>query len=301
MKLDRDTIEALLPCYLCGDLPPGAAAQIDAALAADPSLQRRLDALGHGRDACLEALALLRSDRPDLGDLDLTALQAEATTRPAVEAASDPADPMSETAPTAADGAAMSQPPSRPTAAPPPQPSPLSGLGLGLAAAAALLAFGLSQGAAPPAELGFLARHDLAVKADAPLISAADGPAALTQAFRDAGVPPALAHAPDLSAWGFTLVGGVVSSDQPGVSLVYEKGGQRYVCQIYSNLRTHSRPDQTADVFGVAVRGFEGAGRAIVEWSAGGRTCLFSGPGELSALMAVVTDRIQRGRGGARG
>jgi anti-sigma factor RsiW len=174
-------------------------------------------------------------------------------------------------------------------------------LGLGLAAAAALLAFGLSQGAAPPAELGFLAQHDRAAHASAPLISAAAGSEALTRAFRDAGVPPALAHAPDLSSWGFALIGGVVSDGPPGVALVYEKDGQRYVCQIYANLRTHSRPDQTVEVQGVRVRGFQDGARGVVEWSAGGRTCLFSGPGDVSALMAVVSDRIRRSRGSARG
>jgi len=299
MTLDRETIEALLPCYLCGDLPPGVAARIDAAVAADPTLQARLDTLGRGRDACNKALALLRDDLPDLGDLELDLAPLQASAGPAVEAGADPTDPASETAPTAA-GAPL--PASLPAPTPPrPAASPLPGLGLGLAAAAALIAFGLSQGSTPPAEVGFLAQHDHAAHASAPLLSATDGPGALKQAFRDAGVPPALAHAPDLSAWGFALVGGVVHEGAPGVSLVYEKDGQRYVCQIYANLRTQSRPDRMVEVQGVRVRGFQDGSRGIVEWSAGGRTCLFSGPGDVSALMAVVTDRIRRSRGGAQG
>ena len=67
MELDRHTLLRLLPCYACGDLPPPAARAVERALATDPELRARADALVLTRDACARALAVAEDDLVALG------------------------------------------------------------------------------------------------------------------------------------------------------------------------------------------------------------------------------------------
>ena len=254
--MDRQTIVALLPCYLCGDLPEEAARAIERALRADPSLRARLDTLQVGREACAEALAAVAPELPGLGALDLAALRAPA---PAAGGASGS---------TGASGGPL-------------------GLLVGLAASAAIVVGGLSLAEPGAPELA------LAAAADA---TGAPGPLAPTprEALLAQGAPPALAMAPDLSAQGFELVGvRFERGPRAGVVLTYERDGQRYHCRIHAAFQTGGVPDAVVDAGGVRLRGFErGPGASVVSWTSGGRTCLFSGPLPLRELLAVTAMRV---------
>ncbi len=67
MELDRATLLRLLPCYACGDLPPPAARAVERALAADPDLRARAEALVLTRETCARALAEAAGDLAALG------------------------------------------------------------------------------------------------------------------------------------------------------------------------------------------------------------------------------------------
>ena len=329
MTLDRATVDALLPCFLCGDLPDEVHAAIESALAEDADLRGRLETLEGGRDACLEALSSLSGAVPDLDhELDLSGLLTAAG-GPAASDTEEAALEDFEEAPTtvmsaidiparatqlsaANDAPAATTPygvevPKAESFTPPPPSRPLGpaaasvnpgGLALGLAAAVALLAVLAGGPPQQPAEVQLLDTHQQVVQEPAGFIATTDG-GALMDALRAAGADPRLAMAPDLTDWGYTLVGGSVSGR--GVVLVYERDGRRYTCQIYSARVTSSRPDVVQDASGVVVRGFQEGELGVVSWTAGGRTCLFSGPAPVAELMAFVTERIERSRGAREG
>jgi hypothetical protein len=263
MMLDPATIEALLPCYLCGDLPVEVARAIEAAMEADAGLRARLTDLVGGREACREALAAVAPDLP-AGLLDLSLLAARPLELPAAGPAPWP---------------------------PPAGADPIAAL-VGMAAGAMLLLAGVGAGGAPPPEVTLAAR---AVEVSA----LAATPAALVQGLAAAGAPPALQWVPDLSAQGFALVDARLEREpRLGIVVTYEKDGQRYHCRIYGASPTRSVPDETRVVRGVVLRGFDdGAGGGVVAWTGAGRTCLFSGPAPVAELLAVVAARL----GGAAG
>ncbi len=257
MTLPRETVELLLPCYLCGDLPEELLADVGAAIAADPDLRMRLHTLGDGREACRAALQAAAGALPELGDAGLPS--------PNLPPQSDPG------------GAAWP--------------------GLLAAVAAAILLMATFAGAPPqPEELRLLAVHRSAVAAGPAFIEATDG-ARLSAAFRAAGVSPSHAMAPDLSGQGYRLLGGMVNAQRNGVAVVYEKDGKRFVCQIYAAEVSHSRPDRVRRVRGVTLRGFQQEGASVVAWTAGSRTCLFSGEAPLDTLLAEAAARLSPTRG----
>lgn len=314
--LNRGAVEALLPCYLCGDLPAEINEAIEGWLSRDAELKSRLDTLGQGRDACIEAIALLAEEVPDLAlELDLSlfprgdleagedslddALADEEATMVmapvvAVPPQSD-SDAPSHTADTVVDSAAQPVAAPQPATAPAPAPAgSLVHLLVGLAAAAALVLSFASGSGAPAQEVALT--HSVA--AAGPDFVAGTEPAVLRQALLDRGVSPALAMVPDLSAQGYQLVGVEVSPARPGVAVVYTKDGQRFVCQIFGAMITSSNPDRVEQVQGVTLRGFSDGDNALVAWTSGTRTCIFSGPASLDALFAEAAARIQRIRKG---
>lgn len=69
MNLDRDTILSLLPCYICGDLPPEVAERIAARLDGDAELQARVEQLGLVRTECSGVLAATLAELPELSEI----------------------------------------------------------------------------------------------------------------------------------------------------------------------------------------------------------------------------------------
>lgn len=265
--MDRATLEALLPCYLCGDLPPALNAAIEATVDADAALGAKLGHLGDGRDACREALAAVAPSLPaDL--LDLSLLESSAGPVPLELPA-----PAAGTAPTETSA------------------SPLAAL-VGLAAGVLFAVAGATGGADVPDEVTL---------ATAPVEIAAPTAdrAALRQGLLDAGVAPHIAMVPDMSAMGYTLVDArVEDGPRKGVVVTYEKDGQRFHCRIYGAFQTGTVPLETRTVNGVVLRGFDdGAGGGVVAWTAKGRTCLFSGPAPVGELLALIEMRV----GGKKG
>ncbi len=57
MSLDRQAVSQLLPCFVCGDLPPDLIEQVQRALEADPELAAQARALREAEAACRELLA----------------------------------------------------------------------------------------------------------------------------------------------------------------------------------------------------------------------------------------------------
>ena len=75
-RLDRPTLEGLLPCYLCGDLPDWLNRRVEQELQQDPALQALLEEVRGGREACEQALRTLSAAVPELDlQLDLGPLQ----------------------------------------------------------------------------------------------------------------------------------------------------------------------------------------------------------------------------------
>jgi anti-sigma factor RsiW len=256
--LSRVQVLELLPCYLCGDLPTHINLAIESMLETDTDLGERLATLRTSRDLCKE---LLEQRAPELL-----------------------ADPPSQPAP------APLAPVSPPTRA--------TGLVLGVAAAAiVLLAMG-SVGQRAPAGEEVGALHTLVSTDDAALIRA-ESPQALTAALQAAGVSPQLAMAPDLSEMGFQMVGARVLGPHlgtaPGVAVIYEKDGERYVCQIQLVRPTHGLPDDTTEAAGTVLRAYKSENGAVVSWFGGGRWCVFGGPASPEALLAMVGQRITSG------
>jgi len=257
MSLDRAAALQMLPCYVCNDLPADAVAALEALLAEDDDLAVRLEHLRATRDLCVERLL---EGAPELA-------------------------PWPELMPAPAPVAQV--PPTRPW-----------GLLAGLAAAAALA---LSVAATPPepAGPGLVSLHTSVASDDAQLLRA-ESPAALAAQLRKAGVSPQLAMVPDLSGMGFSLVGVRILGPpgigtHPGVAVVYEKDGQRFVCQIQLATPTQAAPEATTTAAGVVLRAYSSTDGAVVSWHQGGRWCLFGGPADASELLAMVKKRMTAG------
>jgi len=255
MKLDRATALQLLPCYVCEDLPADATQALEDLLAQDPDLAGRLHLLRSVRE--LHADRLLKQAPELTGRAD----------------ALEPALPSVRRVP----------------------PRSPWGLAVGFAAATMLT---VSAAVTPPEPAGdTLARLHSSVAGDDALLLRAESPVALVAMLRDAGVSPQLAIVHDLSAMGFSLVGVRILGPpgvgaHPGVAIVYEKNGQRFVCQIQLAAPTSVAPDKTATAEGVVLRAYTGDSGAVVSWNQGGRWCLFGGPADTDALLAMVQMRM---------
>lgn len=262
MNLDAAKVRELLPCFVCGDLPEHVAAQVQAILDANPQLQTEALHLRDAEGACQEFLAGLADQMPALGDLAAPA--------------------MPELVPTPA------LPPVLPLRAP---------LSLLAAAAGVLLVVGMSawQGASRAPLQGLLAKHGpITAGTDSAFVAGQD-PATLRRALIDAGALPGLAMVPDLSALGLQLVGAQVTTDRPGVVIVYQRDGIRYACQMYTGEAPADAPQAVRLVAGTLLRGFHEDGLSVVVWDAVGMVCLFSAPLPLDQLMAAVEQRMTAG------
>ena len=269
MSLAREQLLDLLPCFVCGDLPPDLIASIDAAVQDDPDLAQRVQALHNSREQCLELLG----SAPASFDFEVPIHAATP------HAPSTPAAPAVATEPTTG-------------------PATM-GLVLGIAAAAALLVAVGSASTRPPAGQVVGAMHAAVSSQDAALVTA-DSPRELAAALRDRGVSPQLAMAPDLSAMGFQMVGAsILGPDEaggaPGVAVVYERDGERFVCQIQLARPTYGAPDATDLANGTVLRAYRTDQGAIVSWFGGGRWCVFGGPSEPIAMLELVKARMTRG------
>lgn len=255
MILDREAALLLLPCYLCDDLPADVLDALEGLLADDAFLADRLELLRNTRDLC--------SDRLLQGAPDLTEWGAPAkTARPSLPTTS----------------------PTRPW-----------GLLVGFAAAAMVTLFSAAL-LPPPAGNALAALHHAVAGDDARLLRA-ETPAELVAMVRNAGVSPQLAMVHDLSALGFSLVGVRVLGPlevgaHPGVAIIYEKDGQRFVCQIQLVPPTTAAPEKTATVAGVVLRAYTSDSGSIVTWHHGGRWCVFGGPVDSDTLLAMVQTRM---------
>ena len=74
--MDRSQLVELLPCFVCGDLPPEVMAQVQAAVDADPELAAVVDLLADNNELCRDALV---AEAP--GGLLLERVEAEAGAR----------------------------------------------------------------------------------------------------------------------------------------------------------------------------------------------------------------------------
>lgn len=159
---------------------------------------------------------------------------------------------------------------------------------LALALAAALLLWvGWSQRAGT--ELFAVAdRGATATQAQAGFIVESD-PAALSAALRGRGLTATLAMVPDLRPMGIELVGGLDSPEgRYGSVLVYARGDQRFVCQMFTTLEGAAVPALTATVHGTLLRAYERPGGAVVVWRELGMVCVFAGPLPAADLLAMV-------------
>jgi hypothetical protein len=173
-----------------------------------------------------------------------------------------------------------------PVAAPPAGGAAGSALGLlgGLGAAALVLVALTGLGAPPrPADLALARAAELGA---GPLLDPGADPGA---ALRAAGATPQLALAPDLSAHGLRLVGvAPIPGPRPGTAAVYERDGQRFVCQMIVAGGAPGTPDALREVGRLQLRGYAGPEGAVVIYDLGGMRCLFSGPLPLDALLELV-------------
>jgi len=260
MTMDRTRVLDLLPCYLCGDLPDHINASIEAYLDTDLDMKGRLDTLKSSRDLCVE---LLQTDIPAHFDFEAPPAPAPAPAAPNVPA-------------------------TRPV-----------GLVLGIAAAALL--FVSMRSVSPSIDSGTeVGELHTEVSSNDALLLTADSPMALMGVLRDHGVSPQLAMVPDMSAMGFTLVGArILAPDTtgggPGVAVVYERDGERFVCQIQLQPPTHGAPIATDTAKGVVLRAYRTHSGAIVSWYQGGRWCVWGGPAEPMAMLSMVKMRMTRG------
>lgn len=264
MTLDRQQVLDLLPCYVCGDLPDHVIGAVDAAIETDPTLQDHVHTLRSSREQCIRLLS--EAPPPFPFEVDASAAPTEAPAHP----------------PTALDG-----------------PPGVVGLVLGIAAAAVLFIAVGSATPLPPSGATVGALHAEVSTHDSALITAAS-PKALAAALGDHGVSPQLAMAPDMSKMGLKLVGARIlgpdgPGDAPGVAVVYERDGERFVCQIQLVRPTHGQPHSTDSAGGVVLRAYRTDHGSVVSWFQGGRWCVFGGPAEPVAMLAMVKARMTRG------
>jgi|GEM_PF-3126116 len=266
MSLDRSTVLAMLPCFACGDLPPEQAALVRAALDQDPELREHLAHLHGAMAACEEALG-----EGALGE------GGGDGARPPVSVAEAPVSELER--------------PVRPAASAPPLRVGAALLGL---AAPLLLSIGTAATVLGPRPVDALApNHALAAAADAPGFITQSDPAALSIALRAAGVEPGQAGVGDLSFMGLRLVGGMKApGDRPGSILVYERDGQRFVCQMYGGEASQGAPAALATVGGHLLRAYQAGPTSVVVWEAFGMICLFSGELPAQELLAVAIQRV---------
>lgn len=258
-SLTRTQVLELLPCYVCGDIPPELTAYIDAEVQNDPDLRQRVEALRKSREQCMEQLA---------------------ATAPPLDFEQNVPLPV---APTPASH--------EPTASP-------IGLVAGMLAAALMLLVLGSAASTPPAGMSVGALHAMVTTDDDALIRAPSH-AAMVDALQAAGVSPQLAMTHDLSAMGFEMVGvrilGADTGTAPGIAIVYEREGQRFVCQIQLAPPTYGAPSATDVAAGVVLRAYQTEAGAIVSWRDGGRWCVFGGPVSTERLLAMVKMRMTSG------
>ncbi|MCB9780758.1 MAG: hypothetical protein H6742_19475 [Alphaproteobacteria bacterium] len=257
MSLDLPTTRALLPCYICGDLPPHIHAAVEAALAEHPELLREVDDLRDARDACRVVMEELAGEVPELAPL------AVPPAAPPV-----PAEPV------------------------PPLRVPFA---LGIAAAALLAVVGMARmNQRPDGISAMAAHHGPLVDGAVPQWFDQTDSGELRDAFLAAGVPPTMAVAPNLDHLGMRIVGGaVVPGDVPGAVVVYEDDqGRRYACQMVARPAPAEPPQALSIVAGHVLRGFQRGDTAVVVWEIAGMVCLFSADMPLDQLMAAVERRI---------
>lgn len=269
--MDTSTVRALLPCHVCGDLPPDIGAQVEAALRRHPELQAEADALRSSRRACLEALRAV-DPLPDLPSFEDTLTPVPVLHLPDDEPEAPPRPPRASPAERA-----------------------WAGLFLGVAAALLLL-LGLEHRARPLPGAGILAEHAAWAEPGAALVRTSD-PVALARALREAGVPQHSFRVPDLSAMGMQLVGGAAVAAERGLGavVVYERDGQRFVCEFAAHVPAGPTPDLAVRVANRDLLAFETfhRDRAVVVWRDGGLFCLFSGPMAASELLTMVSARLE--------
>lgn len=251
--MDRDTIVALLPCYLCDDVPDHVRQVLERALEEDATLRSHLTTLRTGREACAEALAAIAPELPGNVELDLSGLSA----------------------------------PRGALGAPPVAPANPFGLAVAVAACAALVLGGASTDDAPPYEI-VLAAAAVAPGPEGPppvapwdALLAQGAPPALAMA------PDLSAHGFERVAVRFE------DGPRAGVVITYEKDGERFHYRIHTAFQTGTAPDAVVDAGGVLLRGFgRGPDASVVSWTSGGRTCLFSGPLPLQDMLAIIAIRV---------
>jgi anti-sigma factor RsiW len=313
--MNAETAEKYLPCFVCGDLPPDMIEAVAAAVAADPHLRAQVDRLRQSREACREALA---ESAPELDfemDFDLhtewsaAAGGDSAASGPTANECDDGVRDSSAVEgreATLLAGASLAPAPGLSTpvvgagsnvVALRPTPGGPLAVVLALAACASLMIGFMGGGSPDPAEVSL--SEQVLVDAHVAPLQAGDSKAEIIQGLLDAGAPPSLARAADLSAMGFELVGArVLDGDRSGVVAMYEKDGQRFACQMFPGFSSGGRPDVVRSVNGVTVRGFDtGDMGGVVAWTNGGMTCIFSGPAPLETLMLAVVGKLSPTRG----
>ena len=266
-------IRSLLPCHVCGDLPPEVAAAVEAALALHPELAREAAFLRASRADCLEALGALAEDDSPLF--------------PSFEDALTPIPGHS-----AAEARSLGRPVAavvRPSA----RADGWRGLVLGVAAAVALFAgLQLSPGAVAGSEL--LAWQEQLAGPQAALQRSSD-PAQIARTLRQAGVPAGLVRVPDLGGMGLTLVGASPLGPNQGLGsvVVYEGPMGLVSCAFAAHVPLGDTPVASAQVAGRELMAYEDSGHSVVVWRDGGLYCVFSAAIPAEQLLAMVRMRVE--------
>lgn len=269
MKLDLQTTRQLLPCFVCGDLDEDVAAQVQAVLDANPRLQAEADAMRSAEAACLELMAELAGEIPDLGPISLVPDQDDFPGSPPVAAPAQPALAPAALAP------AWSL----------------------LAAAAALVLVFLGAwrlGQHPPVD-GLLAQHQPFVSQQVDGFIAETDPTALGMALMATEAGAYLGMVSDLSPLGLELVGGgLATGDRLGTVVVYTDGDKRYVCQMYGRPAPTDPPDIVKQVGAHTLRAYQVGELSVVVWEEGGMVCLWSGQGTPEQMLAMVEEKMTK-------
>lgn len=260
--MNRETARTLLPDYVAGDLGAAALADVERALADDGDLRALAGQLR--REQELVARALAREPSPD------------------VVLATWPTLPVAPAAPVE------------------PKPSRSARLAIVTAAAAAAMLAGLFgwwvtglPGPITPDVPGLARAYVLVDDGELELLDATD-PVALEGAFDAAGVPPAVRVVPDLSAIGLRTVGVVILPGKvPGVAVVYERDGVRYLCQMYRELAATRPAETVVDMGDLRIEAWREGDVSLAAWNAPGMVCVFSARVPLAQLLAVVQERVR--------
>ncbi len=151
-----------------------------------------------------------------------------------------------------------------------------------------------------PAQIA-IAKHN-SLEAESDQFHAATDALELRNALMDQGLPPVLAHAPDLSEAHLTLEGGlVVTGDRQGGAFRYREGDNVYVLQHYVELPGSGTTKHSRHIGHNLMRGYKAKDSSAAFWSDNGTTYVFTGKGDEEHILDVAALAFYGMTGGGGG